>query len=151
LFCGLTYDLLLRNFHTLMTFCVLQLFSGIFCKCLVVLGSTCLEYSFLLSQFSFHFQYCFYLLVKWLFCWQHIAESFFQITSAVYLLIREFSLFLNVISFYFIHMCIQCLGHFSPLLPAPCLMPHPLPYSSNPSLPGRNYFALISNFVEETV
>jgi hypothetical protein len=49
------------------------------------------------------------------------------------------------ISFFFIHMCIQCLGHFSPLLPTPSLTP------PNPSLPGRNYFALISNFVEERV
>jgi hypothetical protein len=45
-------------------------------------------------------------------------------------------------------MCMQCLGHFSPL-PHPSLTPFPccsLPY---PSLPGRNYSALISNFVEE--
>jgi hypothetical protein len=41
----------------------------------------------------------------------------------------------------FIHMCIQCLGHFSPL-PPPLLLP------PTPLLPSRNYFALISNFVE---
>jgi hypothetical protein len=29
--------------------------------------------------------------------------------------------------------------------------PHSLPLPSTPSLPGRNYFALISNFVEERV
>jgi hypothetical protein len=27
-------------------------------------------------------------------------------------------------NFYFIRMCIQCLGHFSPLPPAPSLTPH---------------------------
>jgi hypothetical protein len=49
-------------------------------------------------------------------------------------------------------MCIQGLGHFSP-------RPHPLPYHplrplpllTIPSIPSRNYFALISNFVEERV
>jgi hypothetical protein len=48
------------------------------------------------------------------------------------------------IVFFLIHMCIQCLGHFSS-------SPHPLPLPPTPSLPGRNYFALISNFVEERV
>jgi hypothetical protein len=46
----------------------------------------------------------------------------------------DFYLFIYFISF--IHMCIQCLGNFS--LPTP-------------SLPGRNYYALISNFFEERV
>jgi hypothetical protein len=58
-------------------------------------------------------------------------------------LTKEFSF-----NFYFIHMCIQCLGHFSPLLPTPYLTPLPPPY---PLLPSRNYSALISNFVEERV
>jgi hypothetical protein len=56
-----------------------------------------------------------------------------------------FILFISFFFFYYIHMCIQCLGHFSPLPPAPSLTP------LNPSLPGRNYFALISSFVEERV
>jgi hypothetical protein len=53
-------------------------------------------------------------------------------------------------NFYFMHMCIQCLGHFSPLPPALSLTPPPnsLPY---PLRPGRNYIALIYNFVEERV
>jgi hypothetical protein len=37
------------------------------------------------------------------------------------------------------------LGHFSPPYP------HPLPLPPTPSIPGRNYFALISNFVVERV
>jgi hypothetical protein len=50
------------------------------------------------------------------------------------------------ISFFFIHMYIQCLGHFSPLPPTPSLN-HPTPPLSpaTPLLPGRNYFALMSN------
>jgi hypothetical protein len=66
-----------------------------------------------------------------------------------------FSFFLNFIYlfiFSFIHMCIQCLGHFSPLLPLPPPLPTlPLPFPPTPSLPSRNYSALISNFVEERV
>jgi hypothetical protein len=47
----------------------------------------------------------------------------------------------TIISFFSsIHMCIQCLRHFSPLL---FLLPL--------SLPGRNCSAFISNFVEERV
>jgi hypothetical protein len=57
--------------------------------------------------------------------------------------------FLNFYCF-IIHMCIQCLGHFSPLNP-PYHPLCPLPLPPTPSLPGRNYFALISNFVEERV
>jgi hypothetical protein len=43
----------------------------------------------------------------------------------------------------FIQMWIHCLGHFSPLSPSPTLSP------PHPSLPGRTYSSLISNFVEE--
>jgi hypothetical protein len=43
---------------------------------------------------------------------------------------------------FIIHMCIQHLGHSCP---------HPLPLLPPPSIPGRNYFAFISNFVEERV
>jgi hypothetical protein len=53
--------------------------------------------------------------------------------------------------FYYIHRHIQCLGHFSPLPPTPSLTPPLPPLLPNPSLPGRNYSALISNFVEERV
>jgi hypothetical protein len=53
--------------------------------------------------------------------------------------------------FSFIHMCIQCLGHFSLLPPSPSLPPIPS-LSPLPSLlPDRNYFALISDFVEKRV
>jgi hypothetical protein len=57
--------------------------------------------------------------------------------------------------FLIIHMCIQSLGHlghFSTLPPPPPLLPTcPLPLPPTPSIPSRNYFALISNFVEERV
>jgi hypothetical protein len=46
-------------------------------------------------------------------------------------------------NFYFIHMCIQWLGHFSPL--PPVLYPsHFLPYPSYPSLPGKTIFLPLS-------
>jgi hypothetical protein len=57
------------------------------------------------------------------------------------LALLSLSLFLKIS---FIHMCMECLGHFSPLPPLP-------PFYPTPSLPGRNYFALISDFVEERV
>jgi hypothetical protein len=41
-------------------------------------------------------------------------------------------------------------GSFLPPSPHP-LLAHTLSLSPTPSLPGRNYFALISNFVEERV
>jgi hypothetical protein len=46
-------------------------------------------------------------------------------------LTKEFSF-----NFYFIHMCIQCLGHFSPLLPTPYLIPPypPLPLTTEQKL-----------------
>jgi hypothetical protein len=43
----------------------------------------------------------------------------------------------------FIHMCIHCLDHFSPLFPSPTLSP------SSPSVPGRSCSAFINTFVEE--
>jgi hypothetical protein len=67
--------------------------------------------------------------------------------------VKLFSLcFFFFLNFSFIHMYLQCLGHFSPLPPAPSPTPQPpLSASLPPLLPGRNYFALISNFVEERV
>jgi hypothetical protein len=43
----------------------------------------------------------------------------------------------------FTHMCIQCLGHFSPLI-----LPPPFPPQSR-WLPGKTFSALFSNFVED--
>jgi hypothetical protein len=55
-------------------------------------------------------------------------------------------------TFFFIHMCIQDLGHFSPRPhPLPYNPLHPLPLPPTPSIPSRNYFVLISNFVVERV
>jgi hypothetical protein len=66
-----------------------------------------------------------------LFCqWNKIPETDQLKAGEVFGFLKIFS---------FIHMCIQCLGHF---FPPPFLFP---------SLPGRNYFALISDFVEERV
>jgi hypothetical protein len=58
-----------------------------------------------------------------------------QMKNAHHALGDFFSFFKNS----FIHMCIHCLGHFSPLVPSP-----PSPPSS---LPGRTCSALFSNFV----
>jgi hypothetical protein len=64
--------------------------------------------------------------------------------------------FFKIYLFFFYLYVQQCLGHFSPLPPTSSLTlllppspPHPLPLPSTPSLPGRNYFALISNFVKK--
>jgi hypothetical protein len=58
-----------------------------------------------------------------------------------FFLVKGYELYLFIF-ISFIHMCIQCLGHFSPPYPSPSP-----PYSSTPSLsshisslPGRNYF-----------
>jgi hypothetical protein len=76
--------------------------------------------------------------------WNQRKDS--RIFSKLMLFSFIFSILISIFfNFYFIHMYIQCLGHFFPLSPIPSL---PLPY---PSLPRRNYSALISNFVEEKV
>jgi hypothetical protein len=72
---------------------------------------------------------------------QHHKEKLIHSYICIFLGVEVFLFFI----FYFIHMYIQCLGNFSPLPPTPSLSP-PTAY-----LPGRNYFALISNFVEERV
>jgi hypothetical protein len=55
--------------------------------------------------------------------------------------------------FFIIFICAYNVWVISPPFPLPSLLPLPcsLPYHPNPSLPGRNYFALISTFVEERV
>jgi hypothetical protein len=59
--------------------------------------------------------------------------------------------------FYFFIVLFFICAYNAWVISLPC--PHPLPYhplrplplSPTPSIPGRNYFALISNFVEERV
>jgi hypothetical protein len=60
------------------------------------------------------------------------------------------SFFLFLFFFYsYVH---TMFGSFLPPLPTPPLPPsHPLPLSPTPSIPDRNYFALISNFVVERI
>jgi hypothetical protein len=48
--------------------------------------------------------------------------------------------------FFFFYLYVHTM--FGSFLPP---SPHPLTYPPTPSLPGRNYFALVSNFVEERV
>jgi hypothetical protein len=73
--------------------------------------------------------------------WSVLLDLLTQKTTCAHSHQEEFILFFYC---FIIHMCIQGLGHFSPLTPPP-----PLPHT--PSIPSRNYFALISNFVEERV
>jgi hypothetical protein len=57
--------------------------------------------------------------------------------------------FLKLFYYSYVH---TRLGSFLPPAPTPPLPPTPPPPSPpTPSIPGRNYFALISNFVEERV
>jgi hypothetical protein len=58
--------------------------------------------------------------------------------------ILYYSFLENIFCFLIIHMCIQCLGYVFPHLLFPSCPP-------TPSLPGKNYFAFISNFFEERV
>jgi hypothetical protein len=67
-------------------------------------------------------------------------------------LIRRQYCFLGFFFFFFLFICAYNVWVISPLFtPPPPLLPCPLPLSPNPSPPGRNYFALTSNFVEERV
>jgi hypothetical protein len=57
------------------------------------------------------------------------------------------------IDFFFFYSYVHTmLGSFLPPTPIPSFTTHsPFHTSPTPSIPGRNYFALISNFVEERV
>jgi hypothetical protein len=52
---------------------------------------------------------------------------------------------------YFIHLCNNVWVISPPLTPTPSLTPTLSLSLTTPSLPGRNYFALISNFVGKRV
>jgi hypothetical protein len=60
-----------------------------------------------------------------------------------------FRVFIYFISF--IHVCIQLLGHYSPLPLTPSLSPHCLPLVPTLWIPSKYCFVLISNFVKERV
>jgi hypothetical protein len=67
-------------------------------------------------------------------------ESFLQ---------RPFLFFLILFYYSYVH---TRLGSFLPPASTPSLTTHSIPsLSPNPSIPHRNYFALISNFVVERV
>jgi hypothetical protein len=55
-------------------------------------------------------------------------------------------------SFFFYYSYVHTrLGSFLAPAPTPSLTTHSTPSRSHPSIPSRNYFALISNFVVERV
>jgi hypothetical protein len=74
--------------------------------------------------------------------WSCIHQDFF------FIIIKHIFLFI-----YFLFICAYYVWVISPPFPHP--LPYhplyPLPLSPPPSRPSRNYFALISNFVEERV
>jgi hypothetical protein len=66
----------------------------------------------------------------------------------MYLFLRLFFF----LSFFFYYSYVHTrIGSFLPTAPTPSLTTHSAPSLSLPSIPSRNYFALISNFVEERV
>jgi hypothetical protein len=82
-------------------------------------------------------------------------------TATIFKWIKVFSLewsrtfssvvFLFFFSFFYSYVH-KMFGSFLPLTPTPSLnLPHPHLLQPMPSLPSRNYSALISNFVEERV
>jgi hypothetical protein len=90
-----------------------------------------------LNKFSFEPILCVLIIWPW-----HFYKLLKLLLCFFPHLVISFVFFFN---FYFNYMCIQCLGHFFPIPPNPFVPP------PTPSIPGRNYFALISNFVEERV
>jgi hypothetical protein len=55
---------------------------------------------------------------------------------------RRHQVILFFLNFYFIHMCIQRLGHFSPLPPAPSLTPPPPSPPLPPHYPAETILPL---------
>jgi hypothetical protein len=76
-------------------------------------------------------------------CFVFVGFIFYVLTTNFFLLIFIFLLFICACNVWVISP--PCLH------PLPYHLLHPLPLPPNPSVPSRNYFALISNFVEERV
>jgi hypothetical protein len=77
----------------------------------------------------------------------YVEEFFFCIESFI-----KVFFFVFVFSFFFYYSYVHTrLGSFLPPAPTPSLTTHSAPSLSPPSIPSRNYFALISNFVVERV
>jgi hypothetical protein len=60
-------------------------------------------------------------------------------------------IFKNFLKNFFYSYMHTMFGSFFPLPNTPSISPHLLPLLPTPLLPGRNCFALVSNFVEERV
>jgi hypothetical protein len=89
----------------------------------------------------------------------HVAQSHYQAFSLKsedfsVLILKDYQhilFFIIILLFYYSYVHTR-LGSFLPPAPPPPLPPSPPPLSPpTPSIPGRNYFALISNFVVERV
>jgi hypothetical protein len=84
------------------------------------------------------------------FCFLPLATILELSLVFIYLFYYLFIYFLKFLFFYYSYVHTM-LGSFLPTAPTPPLPPCSLPVPHTPSIPGRNYFALISNFVEERV
>jgi hypothetical protein len=75
-----------------------------------------------------------------------------DIFSLYVLIITSLQYLFIVFSFFFYYSYVHArLGSFLPPPPPPPLTTHSTPSLYPPSIPSRNYFALISNFVVERV
>jgi hypothetical protein len=90
-----------------------------------------------LYLFKIYMHMYIYIIFFW-WCWV-LNSGFMLARQGLYCLSHASAQYIHSFYYSFIHMCIHCLGLFSPF--SPSLSPL--------SLPGRICSALISNFVEE--